>query len=701
MPHEVNWIKKLNFKEIFSDYLGIPLTHNRVEVRITCCFHSGDSEPSLSLSLNTGRYYCHSCHKGGNIVQFLCDLKGLKWEESLQELKTRYSNTPKFVQPELSEEAAKRIVPPTDEYVNKCQEYLLQTPEVLDFLRSSKRGLNDDTFRKFRLGYDGERITIPVYENGKLVNIKKYKFKSDKGPKFFSWAKGYGQPRLYPDKVKGESILVVAGEWDCMIAWQMGFKAYTSTAGEGSFDDSWLPKFKGKDVIVCYDVDNAGREGAMAVANKLSAVARSVKIVYLPLPDGEKADLTDYFVKYKHSREDFCELIAQAEYFTFNNVLGDDMRDLIPPGSLLYDYVDYATQQTDAPQIFHLAVGLSVISAVVGNRIWIMSWGQRIYPSMWNLILAPSGFYRKTTSMRIGIGVLQNVVPMEILASEFTPEALHEKLSCHSTGIVPIWEFGAFLKSLDKEYNSGCKELLTELFDCGFRRRQTRKFTGDITNASVSIIAGSTLSWIVDRITKGDIESGFLCRFIFWPATTKLEDKGILTEPPLYMLDSLKNRLWKILGVEGEAILNGEVKAIYQEWVKKHEREIDDNQLPQQLHGFYTRLSTYVLKIALLYELSMSQRKEVTAEAFNYAIRLVEYLKDYIVKLICSELVTTKDGRDIKYVRDLITSSAGATKAKLLRESSMTKRRFEELLNTLIESGQVERRSGGYYILGG
>ena len=52
------------------------------------------------------------------------------------------------------------------------------TGVIRDVLRD-KRGLTDETLRKFMIGWDGDRVTIPVYdEQSELVNIRRYKWNS-------------------------------------------------------------------------------------------------------------------------------------------------------------------------------------------------------------------------------------------------------------------------------------------------------------------------------------------------------------------------------------------------------------------------------------------------------------------------------------------------------------------------------------------
>jgi hypothetical protein len=53
------------YKNQFSE-----MPRNKTWVNVQCCFHD-DNTPSLSLNLESGGFFCHSCgEKGGNVLDF-------------------------------------------------------------------------------------------------------------------------------------------------------------------------------------------------------------------------------------------------------------------------------------------------------------------------------------------------------------------------------------------------------------------------------------------------------------------------------------------------------------------------------------------------------------------------------------------------------------------------------------------------------
>jgi Toprim-like len=156
------------------------------------------------------------------------------------------------------------------------------------------RGLNQDILRQFKIGWNGERYTIPVYDQGKLVNVRLYKPNAPPNEKMWNW-RGHGSPvRLYPGAPAANDAVLCEGEWDALLLRQHGLPAVTATHGAGTWAPELSAQLAGKRVYVAYDCDDAGRAGATTVAESLVQRAREVHVVDLGLDEGE--DVTDWFV---------------------------------------------------------------------------------------------------------------------------------------------------------------------------------------------------------------------------------------------------------------------------------------------------------------------------------------------------------------------------------------------------------------------
>jgi hypothetical protein len=177
------------------------------------------------------------------------------------------------------------------------------------------RGFTLETIAGFSIGWDGQRVTIPVYDaDGILVNVRRYmRDAKDTQGKMLPLVTGSdAATRLFPimDPLP-EEVVLVEGEWDAILMHQHGFpNTLTVTSGAGIFKAEWIPLFEGRKVVICYDNDEAGRKGGQRVAAQLAKVAE-VRILYIPnLP--AKGDVTDFFVEQSRSEDELRELLAEA-----------------------------------------------------------------------------------------------------------------------------------------------------------------------------------------------------------------------------------------------------------------------------------------------------------------------------------------------------------------------------------------------------
>lgn len=258
------------------------------ELQTLCLFSSCDKEndkPGLGhLFFNKdGQYYCQKCSAKGNLTT-------LKKHFGDRQNRRKQSLTQKV------------------EYFVKC---LNNNTRAQQFL--TDRDLNAKSIKDFQLGYSNRRnsITIPHYFQQTIANIKyrsldklnKQKYQRETG----------GQSVLFNlDNVNRELnyLLIVEGEFDCIIGQQFGVKNIIgSTCGANTFKDSWLKYFDGfQKIFICYDHDKKGQEGAKKLA-KIIGIDRCLNVL---LPEGE--DLNDFFLKGR-TAENLKNYFSQAKPF--------------------------------------------------------------------------------------------------------------------------------------------------------------------------------------------------------------------------------------------------------------------------------------------------------------------------------------------------------------------------------------------------
>jgi DNA primase len=176
------------------------------------------------------------------------------------------------------------------------------------------RGIPDEIVNSHILGWNGWRITIPIYNRkGEVTFFKLAKDPQDErpAPKMLTspgaGVELYGWDRLLQ---KPERIIICEGEFDRLVLEAQGFFAVTSTGGAATFRPEWAKAIRSiPQVYVCFDRDQAGRNGAMIVGLMIP----HAKVIELPEAVGESGDVTDFFVRLKRSAEEFLMLLNEAQ----------------------------------------------------------------------------------------------------------------------------------------------------------------------------------------------------------------------------------------------------------------------------------------------------------------------------------------------------------------------------------------------------
>ena len=177
------------------------------------------------------------------------------------------------------------------------------------------RGIPNPLIDMYVLGWTGSKISIPIpNREGEIAFFKLRKDPNDPsdGPKMLTSPTGahaeiYGWERVL---AKPESIVICEGEFDRLVLEARGFAAVTSTAGAGTFLPEWASYFRDiPDVCLCFDNDDAGRNGAARVA----ALIPLAYVVTWPPEIGDGGDVTDFFMALGRNADDFRTLLRAAQ----------------------------------------------------------------------------------------------------------------------------------------------------------------------------------------------------------------------------------------------------------------------------------------------------------------------------------------------------------------------------------------------------
>lgn len=287
------------FEHYFDEY-----DFSKRETAVCCPFphhtESGfeykETNPSAHINLDKGLFHCKVCDKGLSETAFISELFGCSYESAIKisKLFTTREDLHTWKQLTLS-----------DEIKNKCLTL----------------GISEKVIEALNLRTEfGDEIGFPVLMYNKVVDVRSYR-PQDRANKIRSrngTTSGLIIPfDLWVNTPESKWTVICAGEKDMAVTRSHGFNAITLTGGEKALPKIINP-FKNRKIAICYDHDEAGISGAKALAAFLTPIAQEVRVVtnFHEVCEGHGEDLTDFFVKYKKTKQDLQRYILESPVFT-------------------------------------------------------------------------------------------------------------------------------------------------------------------------------------------------------------------------------------------------------------------------------------------------------------------------------------------------------------------------------------------------
>jgi twinkle protein len=239
-----------------------------------------------------GYYLCHKCGERGSFLT----------------LKEKVGDLMAVAQFKPAEQEEKPTIPMSD--VDQAHAALMENGDALRWMH--RRRFTLEALEHFKLGYSEEKgnqwIWFPYIVDGVVKDIKK---RSLIGKEFIRV--GGESVFLNEDvfKENPEEIYVTEGESDCIALWSAGLhNVVGATVGAQGVNPAWIDLLdRIPQIYICYDMDDAGYDGAYKFATRLG-LDKCYRII---LPPGIK-DVNEFFQK-RYTLEQFQMLIKQSSHF--------------------------------------------------------------------------------------------------------------------------------------------------------------------------------------------------------------------------------------------------------------------------------------------------------------------------------------------------------------------------------------------------
>lgn len=373
-------------------------------------------------------------------------------------------------------------------------------------------------------------------------------------------------------------------------------------------------------------------------------------------------------------------------------------------------YVDHQ-RFTESPKAFHFWTGVSTIAGALRRKVWVNMRHFQWTPNMYVVLVGPAGMVSKSTSLRSGLTLLEQVEGVFFGPQSMTWQALiqsfkkaqaplevngeQEFISCVSVGVS---ELGTFLDPDDRPL----VDFLTDMWD-GQKGPWRRFIKGEgetvLQSPWLNLIACTTPAWLKANFPEDLVGAGLTSRIIFVYKDKKeqliaypsehIEDKEY-TEEEDYLLRDLK-----LIGeIQGEYKLTSEAIS----WGTKWYNHFQNGGLPAhlanpRLESYVARKQAHVHKLAMV--LAASKRNEliITLKDLQEAEAHISALEKDMLKVFQSIGVHAQAVTTNTVVKMISNHPSGIDYVSLwnLCIANMAQKDFSESLKGALDAGIVKK----------
>ena len=413
---------------------------------------------------------------------------------------------------------------------------------------------------------------------------------------------------------------------------------------------------------------------------------------------------------------------------------------------IMEEYVKGISRLTDAHPVIIYSTALASVGAQAQTRLVIQkgTYYVRLYPNIWTLSVAESGTY-KTTALNAGAAplvkrekeIIDEIVEHSAninrliedgvddddpdvavyrnrledaesrrrkLPDKSSWEACLDRIEKSGGGIWLLSEFGAWLSGLERTYNQGFKQTITELYDVPDAYEESTRTHGTriLTKPFISISGVSTIEFLSGLLSKEDASTGFLARFLLFrpPAKNAVPEALPGTSEKEEDLESynLLQEIYRQLShmtVPLEYKLSSQAKKIFGEYHQSmYDRFFKMTDVERfWMEPFIKRLGPSALKIAMVSQFLIQSEQDVIDEhAMMTGISLTSYSEICTRFLFRRELGESEFQRKARCVKEYIANREGVVKKAQLYASHILaggKKEYDNMCESLEERGEI------------
>lgn len=372
------------------------------------------------------------------------------------------------------------------------------------------------------------------------------------------------------------------------------------------------------------------------------------------------------------------------------------------PEDFISAYVDYAFG-TELPAEAHEGVAISLIAALLNTKGMRVMNGAIPYTfDWWHVLVSGSGSGR-STMLGISRELLKEAnIKLENRDLWGSFPAMKQSMAENPRyGLMAFGEFRTLFELLSQPGFTAAKVFITDLYDEQALPHDTRHKVNlndkgepigttniQFTEAPrTNFITTSSTAWFEGTLKKHDTLGGFFPR---WFVQYTDRDRVVPTPPrrDKEKLKPLVKLLHRINQMEPKAFdisTDPVVMAAHEKWFRENEAEFSAQGQQEIAKAFWNRHRGHALKLAVVFEVSRTQRAIITEDSLRRAIEFLKPVRANLFKLISTGM--SHEGKEEQEtIEAIIECGAKGMPKEVLsrrtRKSSQTRERIIKLCET-------------------
>lgn len=388
-------------------------------------------------------------------------------------------------------------------------------------------------------------------------------------------------------------------------------------------------------------------------------------------------------------------------------------------------YADFA-QDSEAPIKFHFWVGVSTLAGALRRRVWIdmhkFSWS----PNFYTILVAPAGVVQKSTTINVGLRLLEKVPGVHFGPESMTWQALglsmqrateymdyvdldgtKQKIpmSCVTVG---VGELGTFLRTDDDQLLS----FLIRMWDGQadkFRHETKASGNIEVDHPWLNLIAATTPAWLRANFPETMIGGGLTSRIVFVYGEQKRQlvpypDEVFRHADYKQYERKLIEDLVAISRLSGPYILSSDARDWGRKWYAHHNSPggRPAHLASDRFGGYLSRKQTHLHKFAIILAASKRDKLIIEASDLEEADVIISATEHDMLRVFES-IGVVEEARHVGEIVSFVRYGGGQTSEQLWSRSMnvMSLFEFQCALKAAVHGGilTMTKKEGKDYVV--